>query len=215
MVPLPAAARRDLPQSRTYLIYVKEMLEQAEQTRFRAQQNLTPHTTAGVAMFRKILVPTDGSALSETAAAAAVALARGSGAEIVALSVAQPWLPPEEAGAGPDTHADAGANIDADVHAHMLAAERERALRVAGRRAARVARLAQEAGVPHSLVTTAASSQHDEIIRVALELHCDLIFMAAHGQCGVTRLVAARVPQLVLAYSPLPVILYRGSTEPA
>jgi nucleotide-binding universal stress UspA family protein len=44
-------------------------------------------------MFRKILVPTDGSALSEHAAAAAVALARGSGAEIVALSVAQQWDP--------------------------------------------------------------------------------------------------------------------------
>ena len=150
-------------------------------------------------MFRKILVPTDGSALSDTAAAAAVALARGSGAEIVALSVAQPWMPPGE------LHATAD----------IVAAERARALRVATERAARVARLAQEAGVPHSLVTTAASSQHDEIIRVALELHCDLIFMAAHGQCGVTRLVAARVPQMVLAYSPLPVILFRGSTQPA
>lgn len=170
-------------------------------------------------MFRKILVPTDGSALSDTAAAAAVALARGSGAEIVALSVAQPWLPPAEADSGADAAADAGSDVHADAHADahagMLAAERERALRVAGQRAARVARLAQEAGVPHSQVTAAASSQHDEIIRVALELQCDLIFMAAHGQCGVTRLVAARVPQLVLAYSPVPVILYRGSTEPA
>ena len=150
-------------------------------------------------MFRKILVPTDGSALSETAAAAAVALARGSGAEIVAFSVAQPWMPPGEEGA------DAG----------MSATARERALRVAGQHAERVARLAQEAGVPHSLVTAAATSQHDEIIRVALELGCDLIFMAAHGQCGVTRLIAGRVPQLVLAYSPLPVILFRGGTQPA
>lgn len=149
-------------------------------------------------MFRKILVPTDGSALSEDAAAAAVALARGSNAEIVALSVAQPPLP-----------AAGGASEAA------MAAERERALGVAARRAGRVAQLAQEAGVPHSLVTAAASSQHDEIIRVALELHCDCIFMAAHGQCGVTRLIAARVPQLVLAYSPVPVILYRGSTQPA
>ncbi len=149
-------------------------------------------------MFRKILVSTDGSALSETAAAAAVALARGSGAEIVALSVAQPWVPCED-----------GADV------RIEAAERERALRVAALHAGRVARLAQEAGVAHSLVTAAASSQHDEIIRVALELGCDLIFMAAHGQCGVTRLIAGRVPQLVLAYSPLPVILFRGSTQPA
>jgi len=149
-------------------------------------------------MFRKILVPTDGSALSEHAASAAVALARGSGAEIVALCVAQ-------AGDPPRSQADEAAS----------AAQRERALSAAAQRAGRVARLAQEAGVPHSLVTAMATSEHDEIIRVALDLHCDLIFLAAHGQCGVTRLIAGRVPQLVLAYSPLPVILYRGATTPA
>lgn len=151
-------------------------------------------------MFRKILVPTDGSALSEhaAAAAAAVALARGSGAEIVALSVAQQR---------DSSHAqfDDGTST----------VQRERALNAAAQRAGRVARLAQEAGVPHSLVTAMASSQHDEIIRVALELHCDLIFLAAHGQCGVTRLIAGRIPQLVLAYSPVPVILYRGGAEAA
>lgn len=150
-------------------------------------------------MIRKILVPTDGSALSERAAAAAVALARGSGAEIVALSLAWPGL---------SLHARAPGPEEAD-------AARERALGVAARRAGWVARLADEAGVRHSVVTAAPSSQHDEIIRVALELHCDLIFMAAHGQCGVNRLIADRVPQLVLAYAPIPVILYRGSVEPA
>jgi nucleotide-binding universal stress UspA family protein len=60
-----------------------------------------------------------------------------------------------------------------------------------------------------------ASPQHGEIIRVALELHCDLIFLAAHGQCGVTRLIAERLPQLVPAYSPVPLILYRGGAEAA
>jgi len=149
-------------------------------------------------MFRKILVPTDGSALSEHAASAAVALARGSGAEIVALCVAQECNPP---------HGQAAESA--------WAAQRERALNTAAQRAGQVARLAQEAGVPHSLVTAMASSEHDEIIRVAHDLHCDLIFLAAHGQCGVTRLIAGRVPQLVLAYSPVPVILYRGATMPA
>ncbi|WP_306397627.1 universal stress protein [Telluria beijingensis] len=149
-------------------------------------------------MFRKILIPTDGSALSEEAASAAIALARGSGAEIVALCVAQECDRPD----GP---ADEG----------TWAARRERALSAAAQRAGRIARLAREAGVPHSLVTAMASSEHDEIIRIALDLHCDLIFLAAHGQCGVTRLIAGRVPQLVLAYSPVPVIMYRGSTVPA
>lgn len=150
-------------------------------------------------MFRQILVPTDGSALSETAAAAAVALARGCNAGIVALSVAQPGaFPPGRAG-----EALAGA------------AEREQALAAAAQRAARVGRLAEQAGVPHREATAAGPSEHEEIIRVAQELHCDLIFMAAHGQRGVTRMLAGRVPQQVLAWSPLPVMLYRGGSEPA
>ena len=75
--------------------------------------------------------------------------------------------------------------------------------------------MAGEAGVRHSVVTSAASPEYEEIIRVAEELHCDLIFMATHGQGGLTRLIAGRVPQLVLAYSTLPVMLYRGSVMPS
>jgi nucleotide-binding universal stress UspA family protein len=178
------------------LICVKQKLDRRPHTDFVLK--LPGSVRVKAAMFRKILVPTDGSALSESAASAAVALARGSGAEIVALSVAQQCDPP-----------------CAMVDDGTWAAQRERALNAAAQRAGRVARLAHEAGVPHSLVTAMASSQHDELIRVALELHCDLIFLAAHGQCGVTRLIAGRVPQLVLAYSPVPVILYRGGTVPA
>lgn len=150
-------------------------------------------------MFRRILVPTDGSVLAERAAAAAIALAHASGAEIVALSLASPEMPWQ--GGGDDSG--------------LPVAGRPRALDLAARRADRIGRLAQEAGVPHAQASAVASSQHEEIIRVALERHCDLIFMAAHGQCDPARLIAGRVPQLVLACSPLPVILYRGGTEPA
>lgn len=150
-------------------------------------------------MFRKILVPTDGSPLSDAAGRAAVALARGCGAEIVALSIAQTPAPSREGADGPAASA----------------AGRERALALAAQRAGRIAALAGEAGVPHSLVTSAASPEYEEIIRKALALHCDLIFMATHGQGGLTRVIAGRVPQLVLAYSPLPVMLYRGSVQPA
>jgi nucleotide-binding universal stress UspA family protein len=165
-------------------------LDQTNFLRRRADWTYHPdiHHEAETSMFRRILVPTDGSVLSERAAAAAVALARGSGAEIVALSMATP-LPLCDGNGNPEA--------------------------LAAQRAGHVARLAEEAGVPHSQVTSAPASQHEEIIRVALQRHCDLIFIAAHGQCDLTRLIAGRVPQLVLAYSPLPVILYRSATAPA
>ena len=150
-------------------------------------------------MFRKILVPTDGSPLSDAAGRAAVALARGCGAEIVALSIAQALLQSCE---GADGRAASAAGHD-------------RALALAAQRAGRIAALANEAGVPHSQVTSDALPEYEEIIRIALELHCDLIFMATHGQGGLTRVIAGRVPQLVLAYSPVPVMLYRGNVQPA
>jgi nucleotide-binding universal stress UspA family protein len=46
-----------------------------------------------IKIFRKILVPTDGSALSFTSARAAIVFASEWGAHIVALSVARPCSP--------------------------------------------------------------------------------------------------------------------------
>ncbi|MBQ5948491.1 universal stress protein [Massilia sp. ST3] len=150
-------------------------------------------------MFSRILVPTDGSASSETAGRAAIALARGCGAYIVAVSIAQPGSPSCD---GADPRDGGPGGCEAAMHA-------------AAQRAGKIARLAQEAGVPARVVTAVASSEYEEIIRIAGELQCDLIFMATHGQGGLTRLIAGRVPQLVLAYSPVPVMLYRGSVLPA
>ncbi|WP_026354436.1 universal stress protein [Massilia niastensis] len=150
-------------------------------------------------MYKKILMPTDGSALSERAAAAAIALARGCGADIVALSVAQPCFP----------------ILSAATPERGRESELDRMREAAARHADRVARLARNAGVPCSSVTVASPDPADAIIRAALDLHCDLILIAAHGQRGLTRLIAGSVPQRVLAYSPVPVILFHGNTEPA
>ena len=38
---------------------------------------------------------------------------------------------------------------------------------------------------------------------------CDLVFMASHGRRGLSRLIAGSVTQRVLAYSPVPVMVYR------
>ena len=52
-------------------------------------------------MFRKLLIPTDGSVLSEKSAKAALAFAAATGASVVGLSVAQlyPFMLMPEAGA--------------------------------------------------------------------------------------------------------------------
>lgn len=144
-------------------------------------------------MYKKILVPTDGSDLSAQAVAAAIDFARGSGAEIVALSVAEPYL-----------IASAESAMAIDVGAEM-----EQRRQHAEQNVERVAQAATAAGVPCTTVTAMSPVLHEEIINVATERNCDLIFIASHGRRGLSRLFAGSVAQNLLAHSTIPVLVLR------
>lgn len=146
-------------------------------------------------MFKKILVPTDGSELSEQAASAAVDFARGVGAEIVALSVAQPFpLVPS---------AEAAMVTDPGIDTQLL-------LEHAAQNAGKVAERAKAAGVPCATRTALNMSPYQEIIRTAEKEGCDVIFMASHGRRGLSKLLAGSETQNVLAYSTIPVMVLRA-----
>ena len=144
-------------------------------------------------MYKKILVPTDGSSLSEQAAATAVEFARAHGAEIVTISVAQPY---------PSMAAEAAVVMDMQTESQLL-------LDVARENVDQVAQMAKSAGVPCKSIFALAFAPHEEIIRAALDNQCDVIFMASHGRRGVSRLLAGSVTQNVLAYSTIPVLVLR------
>jgi nucleotide-binding universal stress UspA family protein len=144
-------------------------------------------------MYSKILVPIDGSSLSEQAAAAAIAFARAVGAEIVAVSVAQPY---------PMIAAEAVAVLDAQAETRLL-------LDQAQQHVDKVAQLARAAGVACSGSTALSYVPHEAIIKAALDHHCDLICMGSHGRHGLSKLLAGSVTQNVLAYSNIPVLVLR------
>jgi len=147
-------------------------------------------------MYKRILVPTDGSDLSALAADAAIAFAQGCGSEIVAFSVVQPEpIVPLVEGAG------VAGSVDIDV----LMEEAQACV-------ARVAEAAAKAGVPCKSVTAYAISPADEIVAAIERERCDLVFMATHGRRGLSRLIAGSVTQRVLAYAPVPVLVYRPRT---
>ena len=144
-------------------------------------------------MYQRILVPTDGSEIAAVAAQAAIALAKAFGSEIVALSVVQPepMMPLAEgagviAGRGPDV-------LMEEARQHVE----------------RVARAAAAAGVKCTSLTCHGDSPADEIIEAAKRTGCDLIYIASHGRRGLSRLIAGSVTQRVLAYAPVPVMVYR------
>jgi nucleotide-binding universal stress UspA family protein len=145
-------------------------------------------------MYKKILVPTDGSALSEQATAAAIEFARLCGAGIVAFSVAEPYpLVPAAEGA---------MVIDPGIETRVLQD-------FAQQNVDQVAQAAKAAGVECTTATTVSMFPYQEIISAATENQCDLIFMASHGRRGLSRLLAGSVTQNVLAYSTIPVMVLR------
>lgn len=149
-------------------------------------------------MYKKILVPTDGSELSDQAATAAIDFAKLCSADVVALSVAEPYplMPAAEGAMVIDT------GFEADILEKM-----------AQENADKVAKQARDAGLHAEALTVFSVVPHEEIIRTATERGCDLIFMASHGRRGLSKLLAGSVTQNVLAYSSIPVMVLRPRRE--
>jgi nucleotide-binding universal stress UspA family protein len=147
-------------------------------------------------MFKKILVPTDGSALSEKAIHAAVEFAQTNGSEIIAVSVAEPYVY--------NTFAEGSSIIQVAPEAHD-----EKMQELAQKHVEKVANLAQARGVPCKTVVALSFSPYEEIVQAATDFHCDVIFMASHGRKGLNKLFVGSETQKVLAHSTLPVLVFR------
>lgn len=148
-------------------------------------------------MYKKILVPTDGSEASQQAVAAALEIARLAAAEIVVLSVAEPY---------PLVSAEAAMAIDMGV-------EKEQRQQVAQAIVDRVAEAARSAGVPCQTVVAYSTLPHEAIMDTATQNGCDLIFMGSHGKRGLSRLLAGSVTQNVLAHANIAVMVLRPKIE--
>jgi nucleotide-binding universal stress UspA family protein len=144
-------------------------------------------------MFQHILVPTDGSPLSEAAAAKAIAFAGEIGAHVTGLSVKPRFHPftlrPEQV---EDTRAD---RWDVDLHAREHVASLERAARAAG--------------VPFVGVVVTSDRPWEAIVDTARSRGCDLVAMGTHGRTGVASAILGSQTQRVLAHSAVPVMVYR------
>ena len=145
-------------------------------------------------MFKSILVPTDGSPISEKSAKAAVDFAANTNASIVVLSVAQlyPYMLMPEAGAMLDLSVyEEAQDQSAQAYADKLKA------------------LAESAKVKCTTIVKRGIHPYEEIISTAKEAHCDIIWIASHGRRGLDKLLLGSETQRVLAHSTVPVIVYR------
>lgn len=148
-------------------------------------------------MFKKILIPTDGSPLSAQAANKGVCLARQIGAEVVAVYVTQPFA----ATVGFDGMAAAYAITDEDYE-KTAAEQAQKYLQSVLDRAA-------TAGVTATSQTVSSFNVADGIVQASNDSGCDLIFIGSHGRTGLSRLLLGSVTVKVLGLARTAVLVYR------
>ena len=145
-------------------------------------------------MYRKILVPTDGSALSRKAMRAAVDLASSLGAEVVALNVVPRY---------PTSYFEGGIDV-----APMEVARAERQWAEQGQAIAdEIGAAAEKAGVKAKAVTVRSDLVAEAILAAARKNKCDLVVMASHGRKGIKRLLLGSETQHVLTHGNIPVLV--------
>ena len=149
-------------------------------------------------MFKHLLVPTDGSALSEAAIHMTVTLAAESGARVTGLHVI------------PEFRVLAyGTEMIADNEERVIQAARQRA----DDYLAVITRAAAQAGVACDTVAMNRAHPYEAIISVAEQRNCDLVVMASHGRSGMRAFLLGSETQKVLTHSQIPVLVVRQSTK--
>jgi nucleotide-binding universal stress UspA family protein len=148
-------------------------------------------------MYKHILVPTDGSKLSQKAVAAAAKLAKASGAKLTGVYVIPPYTPP--------VYGEGVAYVpEMTPKAYKELTERE-----AKKALAAVEVEGSAAGVETRAVSLTHAHAWEGIIRTAKAKKCDLIVMASHGRKGLAGLLLGSETTKVLTHSKIPVLVCR------
>lgn len=148
-------------------------------------------------MFKHLLVPIDGSELSQVALKQACSFAREAGARLTVYHAIPPYLPYGMATEGAFDLAGAS-----EVYRAAMDKRAESILNSAKQ-------AASEAGLEAEVIGTEYEDPYEGIIATAQSCGCDLIFMASHGRRGASALILGSVTQKVLTHCRIPVLVYR------
>lgn len=143
-------------------------------------------------MFKHILLPTDGSELSEGAISKGIQFAKSIGARVTGFY------------AMPEFHIltyrtemleDTKEEFAKDSKAH------------ADKYLAVIEKAAKEAGVACDIVRATSDQPYEAILKTAHDKGCDLIMMASHGRRGVRGLLLGSETHKVLTHTKIPVLV--------
>lgn len=136
-------------------------------------------------MFKTILCPTDGSALSAKAAETTLKFAKENGSKVIGLFVEQtyPYFP--------------------------YASYTEKEKKAVKDSVQKIIDKAAEIGVSYEPNFVESTNPSQEIINAAERLQCDSIFLSSHGSKGIDKLLLGSVTQKVLLNSTIPVVVLK------
>ena len=144
-------------------------------------------------MFQRILVPTDGSEITQRAVAVALGLAKSLGSEIFTLCVKEPFP------------YGAVAEMQPTPPQEFFDAQE----RSAARHVRDVIDACDSAGIVCHALTIEGLQPWEAIVDHAAKERCDLLVMGSHGRSGLASLFLGSETQDVLKHTKVPVLVVR------
>ena len=150
-------------------------------------------------MYKRILVPIDGSPTSELGLAEAIKLAKNPGTALCLLHVVDERVLVQ------------GIDVGASAVDSLLASLRDGGKQILGAAQAKLRK--QRMDAKSVLVENIARSVADIIVEQAKKWRADLIVIGTHGRRGVSRLVMGSDAEGVVRTSPVPVLLVKAAAS--
>ncbi len=148
-------------------------------------------------MYKHILLPTDGSKLSNRAVDHGIALAKAVKAQVTSVHVVPEFRTIADESFVIPMGAELQRRYDKEIAAR------------AEKMVESVAKKAAAAGVKHDAAVVKGQLPYELIIATARKHKCDLIVMASHGRRGVSGLLLGSETAKVLTHSRIPVLVVR------
>lgn len=147
-------------------------------------------------MYQRILVATDGSALSKKAVKHAIALAASTGASLVALKIVPRY---------PMSFFEGSAVVSID----SIKEAEQKWSDDASKQLDSIVAEAATAGVKAKSTVVKSDLIAESIIAAAKKHKADLVVMASHGRKGIKRILLGSEALAVLTHSEVPVLILR------
>lgn len=148
-------------------------------------------------MFKHILLPTDGSKLSDRAVQRGLDLAKALGARVTSVHVIPEFRMMADESFVLPTSVDLKRRYDKESKAR------------AEKMLTKIAERAKDAGIKYESVAVTGDVPYEYIIETAKKHKCDLIMMASHGRRGLSGLLLGSETAKVLTHSKIPVLVVR------